>query len=142
MMFSSNQVVKISGQLDVEYIKKALEFALEYSGENEALDNNRSELVYQKTKNSFCIGWNLKGTDIADGWIRFDFDFDLDIIARLIIQFLGKQNFTPIFDDFDGAVARGFLMQDIRKSYNKKSDIKNKFYGIVEFKPYMCYYAK
>ena len=74
-MFSSNQIFKISGEMN--QLSRALQFALEYS--EELLTPERKargcKLVYQiSSENKFCIGWGYE--TIPDGWQDFPFEFN------------------------------------------------------------------
>lgn len=140
MMFSSNQVFEISGSMD--QLPIALQFALDYSDHARAMTPREIErgckLVYQIAKDGkYCIGWAFK--DIQEGWQEYPFDFDVEIVARIIAQYLGKLE-TPNsgYEWADGGNAEGFLMKVISCDDN----IKNSFYGIVSFEKFNCFYAK
>lgn len=134
-MFSSNQILQISGDLNHENeLKNALEFALN-------LDNTRLEsIVYQITEDRrYCIGWYYE--NIPDGWTKFQFDFNSEIVAKIIAQHLEK--FPKEEGFWDGSYSKGFLMKIIDESLaNESNGIKNPFYGIVSFEPYTCFYSK
>ena len=140
MMFSSNQVFEISGSMD--QLPIALQFALDYSDRARAMTPREIErgckLVYQIAKDGkYCIGWAFK--DIQEGWQEYPFDFDVEIVARIIAQYLGKLE-TPNsgYEWADGSTDPGFLMKVISCDDN----IKNSFYGIVSFEKFNCFYAK
>ena len=140
MMFSSNQVFEISGSMD--QLQAALQFALDYSGHAKDMTQREiargCKLVYQITKDGkYCIGWSFNGA--ADGWNEYPFDFDVEIVARIIAQYLGKLE-TPNsgYEWADGSTDPGFLMKVISCDDN----IKNSFYGIVSFEIFNCFYAK
>ena len=140
MMFSSNQVFEISGSMD--QLPIALQFALDYSDHARAMTPREIErgckLVYQIAKDGkYCIGWAFK--DIQEGWQEYPFDFDVEIVARIIAQYLGKLE-TPNsgYEWADGGESDGFLMKVISCDDN----IKNSFYGIVSFEKFNCFYAK
>ena len=148
MMFSSNQVFQISGALDhQDELKNALEFALKMSGEIDCFtrQKNPATCVYQITKDSrYCIGWAFtdNGTKpLPNGWSEFPFEFDIDIISRIIAKHLEKQEIVR--DIWDGGYSKGFLMKVIEESLASESDgIKNPFHGIVQFEHYTCFYSK
>lgn len=130
-MFASNQVLEVSGSFG--QLKMALEFALNMSG--------NSKCAYQITEDGrYCIG---KVYDKPkDGWTEFQFDFDSDIISRIITQFLTKQN-LDYEEEGDGGYNKGFIMKVIPESMGDEyKGIKSPFYGIVEFKPFVCFYSK
>ena len=141
MMFSSDQVLQYSGPLDnVEYLRNALEFALKASGDLEVFtrNDNPGKCTYQILDDGrYCIGWH----EISDIWKEYPFDFDLDIISRIIVQHLEKQEVE--YGIGDGSYEKGFLMSAISRSFSNENDgIKRPFYGIVEFRPYTCFYSK
>lgn len=140
-MFSSNQVLSISGSLaDPDEIKEALKFALKV--ERGHL-NKRSEdkIVYQIAGNKFCIGWFYDKPE--EGWQKFQFDFDADIVSRIIQQFLAKQDWIKSgYEGADGSLEKGFIMKCFSYEEFNNDEIKNSDYGIVYFEPFTCFYAK
>ena len=142
MMFSSNQILQISGNLTHKNeLKHALQFAIEASGWLEPMTraNNPCKCTYQITKDGkYCIGWGGTG---SHGWQEFPFDFDIDITAQINAKQLSKQEI--IDEGGDGSYSRGFLMQSFKNmSYEERDKVENVFYGIVSFEPYTCYYSK
>lgn len=133
-MFSSNQKLEISGEYN--QLKSTLEFALKLDG------TDFDDLCYQTTEDGkFCIGW-MSGNGLASGWKRFQFDFDLEIVSRIIIQFLSKQKQKDM-QGFDGSTIKGFVMRAIPETFsNLENGIQNPFYGIVSFKTFTCFYSK
>ena len=149
MSFASNQVLQISGDIrhDGE-IKNALEFAIKASGWLEPFTRTKDPVkcVYQITDNGqYCIGWSPRN-EPQKGWLNFQFDFDLEIISKIIAQHLEKQ--TIEYDDnclagWDGSYHKGFLMEVVPVMLSSEyNGIKEPFYGIVSFKPYTCFYGK
>lgn len=136
-MFSSNQVLEISGDLRHDGdLRDALEFALKKSGWHECFTRKEEPTIpsFQITKyGDFCIGWG----DKKEGWTKFQFDYDLDMITGFIEQTLKKQQCNEFGGD--GTNSHGFLMKAVE--YNA-AGVKNPFYGIVIFSSYNCYYAK
>lgn len=133
-MFSSNQKLEISGEYD--QLKSALEFALKLDG------TDFDELCYQITEDGkFCIGW-FSGNVLALGWKRFQFDFDIEIVSRIIVQFLSKQKQKDM-SGFNGDTESGFVMRAIPETFsNLDNGIQNPFYGIISFKAFTCFYSK
>lgn len=140
-MFSSNQEFRISG--DFTQMKHALQFALEYSGER--------NFCFQRTEDSYCIGWmtmNPKGEHVAEkGWVKYQFDFDYDIVAKIVEQEIRKiaseTNVKNIFDYADGSSSLGFIIENILPLFSDERDgIKKPFYGIISIRPFYNYYAK
>ena len=134
MMFSSNQKLVVSGPLEIEYIESAINFALHYSGQDEHLSKEEQKrgclMVYQITeRGSYCIGWGFE--EVPNGWERFSFDFDVEIVARIVKQQLEKCEIENKFKDFDGSTSKGFLMRDIANYWeSEERGIKNPFYGL------------
>ena len=87
-MFSSNQVLEVSGDLGHRGdLKNALEFALKKSGDYESFtrSDRPSKCVFQITGcGDYCIGWGCHDENPEDGWTEFQFDFDIDIVAAII----------------------------------------------------------
>ena len=131
-MFSSNQKLLISGSLDLFDIREALFFGITKA----ARSNNYCFQISTDDK-QFCIGAKY-GDELPKGWNDFSFDFDIDIVARVIKQHLEKQEIQ--YENQDGSYEKGFLMKNIESNYKEK--IKNSFYGIVSFEPYTNFYSK
>lgn len=122
-IFSSNQVLEISGAFG--QLQTALEFALKMSG--------NYKCVYQITEDGrYRIGKSYDKP--KEGWNEFQFDFDTGIVSQIIIQFLSKQD-IHYEDEGDGGYNKGFIMKAI-------SEYVDGGYGIVEFKPFVCFYSK
>ena len=133
-MFTSNQKLEISG--NYSQLKSALEFAIKLDG------TDFDDLCYQTTEDGkFCIGW-LSGNGLASGWKRFQFDFDTEIVSKIIIQFLSKQKQKDMIG-FDGSTEKGFVMKVIPETFSDfENEIQNPFYGIVSFETFTCFYSK
>jgi hypothetical protein len=141
MMFSSNQILELSGCLShKDELKHALDFAIKASGWYEPMTRKEKPCPcsYQITKDGrYCIGWGEE----KDGWKEFPFEFDVDIIAQIIAKHLAKQRVDE--GEWDGSYGAGFLMKVIPDSFASEEDgIKNPFRGIVSFEPYTVFYAK
>ena len=129
-MFSSNQKLEISG--DYPQLKHALEFAIKYY--------EPQKVTFQKTKNGkFCLGWYTN-----EHWTDFQFNFDIDIVSKIIIQFLEEQKHKQRkYDNSDGSTSEGFLMKVIQSTFaDEENGIKEPFYGIVSFEKFTNFYAK
>ena len=142
MMFSSNQVLEISGCLSHEgELENALKFGMIFSGEIEYLTRQKdpAKLIYQIAGNKYCIGTCY--SKIPNGWEAYSFDFDVDIVSRIIIQFLNK--FEKLTDFWDGSYEKGFLMKCIPECLGDElNGIKEPFYGLLSFEPFTCFYSK
>lgn len=143
MMFSSNQVLEISGSLN--QLEAAIDFAMMYSGKKECFTRKArpAKCVYQITDDGrYCIGWSFEGTE--EGWTEYPFDYDAKIISDIVRQYIGKAK-KPIneFDGYDGSSHIGFLLQEGGgKTYEERDAVKNHFYCIVSIRPFWCFYAK
>lgn len=144
MMFSSNQVLEISGSIDhIDELFSALEFALKFSDNLSSFNNvTKADIkcVYQITSDGrYCIGKAYSKP--KDGWVEYPFDFDLSIISQIIKKHLEKQKISGC--GFDGGCSKGFIMKAIPETMSDNyNGIKNPFYGIVEISPYTCFYSK
>lgn len=135
-MFSSNQEFKISG--DFSQLQAALNFAIDY------YEMQEKDLVFQTTKDGkYCIGWKPEN-DTIKGWQDFQFDYDSNIVSKIIIQFLQKQKYKESpYEYFDGSTDEGFLMKNIPETFaDKYKGIQNPFYGIVSFELFINFYSK
>lgn len=135
-MFSSNQVFEISGEM--LKLEMALDFAIKYE------DSKREILVYQITEDGkYCIGWKPENK-LPTGWNDFQFDFDTEIVSKIIVQHLLKQTPTNTeYEYFDGGVNKGFIMRNIPDLFGDEyKGIKSPFYGIVSFEVFENFYAK
>lgn len=145
MIFSSNQILEISGTLSIENeLKNALEFALKYSGHDKDMSQNEIDrgckLVYQITEDGkYCIGWGFR--EIPEGWFEYPFRFDIEIVSMIIRQHL--ESFPVEQGTWDGSYEKGFIMKCIAENMGDRHDgIKHPFYGIVYFEPYTSFYSK
>ena len=147
MMFSSNHILTATGCLDhAGELKSALEYALKTSGwlNGFTRPQNPTKCVYQIIDDTYCIGWHNPNYKLAEGWKEFPFDFDLEIIAKIIIQHIDKSP-MPLIEEmgYDGSCEKGFIMNNIERGFDSyEIGIKHPEYGIVSFQPYTCYYAK
>jgi len=143
-MFSSNQIFKISGTFS--QLKMSLDFALAFSGDAKNMTKSERErgckLTYQIAGDKYLIGWAFG--EVPEGWKEYDFDFDTDIVSKIIVQFLKKQEVSESeYDYFDGGTDDGFIMNcrtDIMA--DREGKVKNPFYCIVSFSTFKNYYAK
>lgn len=136
-MFSSNQILEISGDLNhTDELKEAIEFALKKSDWHRCFTRKEkpAECVFQITdKGDFCIGWG----DAKNGWNAFQFDYDIDIISKIAEQHLRKQSVCGFGGD--GTDSHGFLMKAI--GYDT-DEVRDNYRGIIIITSYNCYYAK
>lgn len=143
MIFSSNQILQISGCLDHKNeLEKALEFAISFDGYDVAFTKEGYDrgcrLSYQITKDGkYCIGWG----DTEDGWTEYQFRPSVTILSEIIRQHL--EDF-PVEDyGYDGSYDKGFLIKAIDETMaDEWENIKKPFYGIISIEPYTCFYSK
>ena len=131
-MFASNQVLEVSG--DMSQLESALRLAVGLEGTKE------DRLCFQITEDGkFCIGWGA-----YEGWKKFQFDFDYEIVSKLIRNHIEKRpRKKSCYDHADGSTGVGFIMKAIDQSFaDEENGIINPFYGIVSFEQYINYYAK
>lgn len=118
-------------------LEEALRFALSFSEET------HSQIVFQTTDDGkYYIGW--KGDSDIKGWQLYQFDFDTSIVAKIIVQYLQKQeNAVSGYESFDGGTEQGFIMKNIPELFSDEyQGIKNPFYGIVSFETFCNFYSK
>ena len=129
-MFSSNQILEISGEFS--QLEDTIRFVMK-------LYDNPKTVTYQITDDGkYCLGWNNK-----DGWKEYPFDFDAHIISEIVKQHLKKNKKESEWDYADGSTDAGFLMKVIPNVFSSEKDsIKYPFYGIVSIEYFTNYYAK
>jgi len=135
-MFSSNQELKISGNLDTLSVERALKFCIDVAG----YGSHAYTLIWQTLETGeFCIGVQYGDETAPQGWNSFLISDDLDIVALSIIKFLDRQEF-PRECGGDGSNNKGFLVKQI--TYKDEGYIENWMRGIVKFSPFTCFYHK
>ena len=64
-------------------------------------------------------------------------------MAAIIVKHLNKQEIDYSEGMWDGSYDKGFIIEVIEDYMSDEHDgIINPFYGIVQFKPFTCFYAK
>lgn len=139
-MFSSNQMLSVSGSIEdgPSEIVKALDFALDvWRGDRRTSTDDK--LVFQIVGKTFHLGWFFD--DIPKGWEKFGFYVDTEIIARIILKFIEKQDMADsVWFGCDGSFEKGFLMSSFSsKDFN---NVQSPEYGIVGFEPFTAFYEK
>ena len=133
-MFSSNQVLKISGELDALSVQRTLKFCVDVAGYDSCT------LVWQALETGeFCIGFQYGDETVPQGWNCFPVSDDYDIAALTIVKFLERQEF-PRECGGDGSSGKGFLAESI--TYKDSDRVENCHRGIVKFSPFTCFYHK
>ena len=137
MMFSSNQVLSVSGELDIKYIKHCLSFVLQLAGYD--YNNSTSICTWQITEDGrYCIGW--ASGSIPNGWNAYDFAFDIDKISEIIYNHMST---VDPYKANNCATCSGFVMNIIPETLaEQENGIVKPFYGLISFMPYLCVYSK
>ena len=131
-MFSSNQILKISGLLDIggKSLNDALSYTLKVSG--------RKIRTFQIKDNKLYIGF-CKMENKNSPWITYPFDMNVDILTPIAIDFISSH---PTTDDdvayYDGHVDNGWLIT----GYNELKPFNIEEYGfsILSIEAFNCYY--
>ena len=136
MIFSSNQVLSVSGELDIKYIKHCLSFALQLAGYD--YNNSTSICTWQITEDGrYCIGWS--SGSIPNGWNTYDFGFDINKISEIIYKHMST---VDPYKANNCLECSGFVMDVIPETLAEtENGIIKPFYGIVCFRPYLCKYS-
>lgn len=147
-MFSSNQVLSISGGHEDE-LNKALEFALTYTDDysHGRFKSKKARFLYQTSSAGeylIRIGYGDDRT-WENGWKEYDFDFDVDIIAKIIMGFLVKQDYPPYGAFGDGSLHKGFIIRSAEELWDERSrtisdDILRETDLVIS--PYWAFYHK
>lgn len=121
-MFSSNQLLDISGDLNESKLKSVLDFVVSvYGGEPNA---------YQITDDKrFVLGYIYKDTE---GWEKFQFDYDNVILSRIIYNHLNEGEIE--YGDWDGGYHKGFRVKAVEESMaGERKGIKIRFMALLKF---------
>lgn len=148
-MFHSNQKLEIS--CEERDLAKAIDFAMDLSGYKARFaDRDRPlSVIYQETPSGlYLIGSSLTagahGRKLDEGWSEYPFDYDPEILARVVSQWAAKQ--TPPFDPSaqgDGSSRPGILCRAAKgMDYDARKMIKNPHHAILAFSPCTCFYHK
>ncbi|MCQ2749092.1 MAG: hypothetical protein MJ246_03685 [Clostridia bacterium] len=147
-MFSSNQVLEVSGDLSKfsNQLSEAIRFAFAMYGLLDDRDKNEVrkdfKLIYQITDDGkYVLGQCYK--QVPDGWTDFNIKVNIEIITILIRAHLrdAKYDFS---ENLDGSYEEGFLMKCIPENESSENlrGIKNPYYGIVSFESFVNFYSK
>lgn len=140
-MFSSNQILQVSGTLDDDALERALDFAVQLFNREKQDKSWQSNIVFQTVENKYYIGWMYK--DVPKGWERLPFSYDAKILALIIRQYIERRpKAESEYSYYDGSEEKGFLMQCITDKDFNDEVLSEPFYGIVSFEPFTCFYAK
>ncbi len=143
-MFSSNQKLEISGELNFgESLYQALKFGLERHGGYAGYSIGQRRLIFQIVKDKYYVGYIYHNMPVPEGWQEYQFDFSDFIVAQIIEQFLQKQEYQHE-DAGDGSYNKGFLMKAVPEyiCFGHDGEIKNPIHAILVFEPYTVFYSK
>lgn len=147
-MYSSNQVLEISGDLECKGdFEEALEYCIKKSDWYDAFTRTEDPLkpAYQVLENgAYCIGiLPEKGYNREGGWKEFGFNWDAGIVAAIIKQHLMSRRFSSeIYWAGDGTTVKGYKIKVMNNEPEYTSGIKDGDYGILMVEAFSCYYAK
>jgi hypothetical protein len=130
-MFSSNQVLAISGDLSHDdELRNALSYALaQYACPH-------MPTSFQITPSGkYVLGWHKNHT----GWIDFPFETSVEILVPIISAHVKKQKYLATGGG-DGTYTNGFLIETVESW--KSGEIVEPAYSIISIAPFVCYYAK
>ena len=141
-MFSSNQVLQISGELKEDILTNAIDYAMQYSDYKESFLSDDSNIIpsFRIFNDKYYIGYTFKkDNDRNDPWQKYPFDYDSAIISKIVIQYLEKLDSYNMNLGLDGSSYKGFLLRAI----NDQSACFHKSYrAIISIEPFVQYYAK
>lgn len=122
-MFSSNQVIKISGELNPTAIANVLKFI-------KSAYNEKWNCFKIAEDGTFILG-NIYDLDKED-WEKFQFEYDDQTLGMIICNHLrGLKYHDDGWDFFDGSTYEGFICEDIEMTW-----------ATIQFKPFTTFYAK
>ena len=146
-MFHSNQELKISGDFGHRNdFLESLKFALAKSGYMEYFTRNNKpcQCAFQVSanKDAYYIGALAYDTKSEEGWTPFQFDFDIEIIAKIAEQQVCKMEFPAGYSG-DGSSHKGFLIEEAERwAYDKDVGLKKAHHAVIKITPFTCYYSK
>lgn len=146
-MFHSNQELKISGDFGHRNdFLESLKFVLAKSGYMEYFtrSNKPCQCAFQVSanKDAYYIGALAYDTKSEEGWTPFQFDFDIEIIAKIAEQQVCKMDF-PVGYSGDGSSHKGFLIEEAERwAYDKDVGLKKAHHAVIKITPFTCYYSK
>ena len=154
-MFSSNQRFEVSGDTKRQ-LEDCIDFAMKMANFGSRFDFRTHDLVFQKINGMFgldgvfCLGSVRKDDEDIGKWQRFQFDFDIELVAGIVWQFLQKQDYSKAedadYDGWDGSTRKGFVMRalDCEGCYKRNLDtvVDKMYYGFVYFEPFNSFYSK
>ena len=150
-MFSSNQQLAISGYKAC--LAEDIAFAIRKSGYDECFLRKERPVAcgYQIAPGGlYLIGHlGIKGEkpeygNDYEGWTEYPFDYDPEIIAGIVKQWLAKQEYPrDEYDGCDGSRDNGYLIRDVwMLDDGARHKIKHIHDAIICISPYKNFYAK
>lgn len=142
-MFSSNQILEISGGLNNEKeLANAIDFAIRLDG---GMQPFQALLMQETLTGALCIGKSYTNVDgeaneFPAGWAALPFHYDLTILALILKQ---KLDLQKVYEgSHDGSYSKGFLLKAVNDDDFTNSDIQNPEYAIFCVWPYTNFFAK
>ena len=160
-MFSSNQILEISGEIhDTKALEKAIDYA--FSLENGKMKPFQKVIVQQTAHGAYCLGTYFEkivygiladrvgavkscliylGITIAACLMLMTLTkIPAGIIAAVVKQFLDQQ--TVFEGPYDGSYEKGFLLKAVNDDDYSNDEILNPQYAICSIWPFTNFYAK
>ena len=147
-MFSGNQILDVSG--DLKQLKITLDFAVRLSGMHDCLTrmDRPCVLYFQEKGNIYLLKLGHIKDDakheIPEGYKEYPFDYDIEIVSRIIEQWL-KKDAAPSngYEGCDGAHDKGFRL---RSFWNLPEESRKQFpdgpHTAIAIERYKNYYGK
>ena len=134
-MFSSNQVLEISGDLNesgIKNLKAALSYVINASGDK--IKN------FQIVDDKLIFGWG-KVCNQNSPWIKYPFEVNVDILVPIITDFLSKHKPDSYdFSDWDGGTYDGWKLKCCTDIH--MLNIGEYGYATFYIEPFGCFYHK
>lgn len=131
-MYSSNQILDVT--CDARDLGSALDFAIKLYGEDIfTRDDGRIKMAFAELRqpadtmpNAYLLGWGTMepyrtgdnkdwAASPAKGWTDYPFDYEPDLVARVVAQWAMKQDVE--MPDIDGTVTKGIRMMSVGAAY-------------------------
>ena len=152
-MFSTNQKFEISG--DNQQLCNVIDFAVRMADCIDMFTRSEARVVpaFQKTKTGlYVIGTGTMrpnkthpdGIEVSRGWTDYQFDYDPQLIAGIVLQWLAQQpcRKDPT-DGYDGGHEHGFICRSISSLTSvERESIERHNSGIIAISKYPLFYAK
>lgn len=151
MIFASNQKFSVSGMNTPENIAAVLDFGIRLSGHHDIFTRKENRILpaFLDTGSGMYVIGHGRKKDVWNEqpvkWQSFPFDYDPDILARVVSQWLnGQPRPFSEYEGADGLLETGFLCQSVSElNYDEREQLGSDWYnGILCFRPFANFYAK